>query len=243
MGSKVELQHRTLCLQCRKSAAACLCKHLQPFATHTHFVILMHPKEARKEKVGTGRLTHLSLINSRIIVGENFDDNREVQSLLTDANYFPVILYPGKNAISLETSELKLDANKKLLIFVIDGTWACAKSMMRDSVCLHNLPRLSFANDKKSIFSIKQQPSNYCLSTIESIYKVLEGLKIRKVEDFTEVHHQNLMSLLEHMCKFQKECAADPARQRYRPGEFKERATIKPSKKWQGRKIYFELSE
>lgn len=208
----------------------------------------MHPKEARKERVGTGRLSHLSLLNSQIIVGENFDTNIEVQNLLKDNNYFPVILYPGKNAICLDHSvpeflNSEIIAAKKLLIFVIDGTWACAKSMMRDSSCFHNLPRLSFTIDKASIFTIKQQPSNYCLSTIESLYKVLDGLKRWRVENFSNDNHQNLILLLELMCKFQKDCAADPSKQRYRPGEFKNRESIKPSKKWQGRKIYFELQQ
>ena len=40
---------------------------MTPFETKTQFVILMHPREARKEKTGTGRLAHAILKNSEII--------------------------------------------------------------------------------------------------------------------------------------------------------------------------------
>lgn len=246
MGSQIEQQFRQFCFDCRKAKSACLCHELKPFKTETFFVILMHPKEAKKERVGTGRITHQSLINSKIIVDEKFDDNPLVRELLDDSKYQPYILYPGKNALSLEQEKpLTFDhtENKKLLIFVIDGTWSCAKTMMRESLCLHNLPRISFTMDDitQSRFSIKQQPSNYCLSTIESVYKVLQGLKNWGVESFTEKQHENLLYLLEKMCEFQKQCAANPALQRYRPGHFKKRETISVSKKWKSRKIYFEV--
>ena len=48
----------------------------------------MHPKEAYKQKTGTGRLAHLTLEDSEIIVGVDFTDNPRLNTLITDEKYF-----------------------------------------------------------------------------------------------------------------------------------------------------------
>ncbi len=70
-------------------------------ATRTRFVFLMHPKEFKHEKAGTGRLTHLCLPNSEIHMGKSFDGNEDVQALIDDPKNFPVLLYPGLEALNL----------------------------------------------------------------------------------------------------------------------------------------------
>ena len=69
--------------------------------TRTRFVFLMHPKEFKHEKAATGRLTHLCLSQSRIISGVGFDENEEVRELIEDPANFPVLLYPGREAVNL----------------------------------------------------------------------------------------------------------------------------------------------
>lgn len=69
--------------------------------TRTRFVFLMHPKEFKHEKAATGRLTHLCLSKSRIISGVGFDENEEVRELIEDPANFPVLLYPGREAVNL----------------------------------------------------------------------------------------------------------------------------------------------
>ncbi|MFA6047120.1 MAG: DTW domain-containing protein, partial [Phycisphaerales bacterium] len=69
--------------------------------TRTQFVFLMHPKEFKQEKAATGRLTHLCLAHSRIVCGIEFDRNEAVQELIRDPANFPVLLYPGRDAINL----------------------------------------------------------------------------------------------------------------------------------------------
>ena len=57
---------REKCYKCMRVASSCICKHTNPIYTNTRFVILMHPKEHRKEKNGTGRMTNLQLENSEM---------------------------------------------------------------------------------------------------------------------------------------------------------------------------------
>jgi len=74
--------------------------------TRTKFLYLMHPKEFKREKAGTGRLAHLCLANSEIHMGVGFDDHAAVQRLINDSSYFPVLVYPGATARNLSKGDL-----------------------------------------------------------------------------------------------------------------------------------------
>lgn len=150
-----------------------MCYHVRPIQTRTKFVILMHPKEFRKVKNGTGHLTHLSLPNSEIHVGIDFSYHVRVNQLLGDENNLCYLLYPSQNALEINTHKLSADG-KNVVIFIIDSTWACAKKMMRESRNIAALQAISFTHTCNSAFAIKEQPAPYCLSTIESVFSVLK---------------------------------------------------------------------
>jgi DTW domain-containing protein YfiP len=205
----------------------------------------MHPLEAKRGHIGTGRPTNHLLKNCEIIIGENFDHNQTLTKLLSDNSYYPMLLYPGKKSYNLSKKEFpKIDDAKTPLILVIDGTWPCAKSMMRDSKILHGLPRVSFESSIESKFAIKHQPDKFCLSTLESIQVVLESLEDMGLESLEE-NIKSLPSVLASIVKFQMECAKDPARKNHFHDVDKTR-TYKPpsererSKRWDHRKICFE---
>jgi len=48
--------------------------------------------EFKKEKVGTGRFSHLILKNSEIIVDIGFDENKRFQEVLNDPEYESYLL-------------------------------------------------------------------------------------------------------------------------------------------------------
>lgn len=155
-----------------------MCAHIKAVKTHTKFIILMHPKEFKKTKNGTGHLTHLSLLNSELFVGIDFSDHDRINEIIATHESF--ILYPSKHAINLCNEnpwhQKSLHVKKAVAIFLIDSTWACSLKMMRESKNLHTLTHLSFEPTKRSSFKIKEQPMDYCLSTIESTLSVLELL-------------------------------------------------------------------
>jgi DTW domain-containing protein YfiP len=235
-------QRETFCYRCYKLQKNCLCEHIISFDPLFRFVILLHPMEARKEKMGTGRITHAFLNHSKIITGVDFTNNDEVNELIEKHNAY--VLYPGENALNISTDDCsqlknKLNANEEIVIFVIDGTWPCAKKMMKLSKNLHNIPRISFTVEKESMFEIKEQPSKFCLSTIESIHLMLDELKRRNIVNLNEEHHQMLVPF-KHMVEFQKQCAQNPDLDSYRRKKgFKSKEERKPSKKWETRSILF----
>lgn len=195
--------------------------------------------EFRKEKVGTGRFSHLILKNSEIIVDLGFDENKRFLEVLADPKYKTVILYPGDETIDLsqEKSRDKL-GEKPLQFIVIDGTWPCAKKMMKLTTRLHALPRVSFNTKRISEFKVKHQPMPGCLSTVESIHQVL--LDLNKLgKEATQGNEENLMDVFRKTVAQQIQLAQDPNRQSYRNKPFSVPSERKISKKWGHRLLFF----
>ena len=164
-------ESRGECYVCRRAKKNCLCGGVKPFSTRTRFVILMHSEEAHKQRTGTARLAKLCLENAELLTGEDFTDNERVNSLLRDPAYSPFLLYPGPEAVNFKTlGKDPLPEGKTLLVFVLDGTWRGARSLLNRSRNIRALPRLSFSRGYTSRFIIKKQPMEHCVSTIEAVY-------------------------------------------------------------------------
>jgi DTW domain-containing protein YfiP len=211
-----EFENREICYKCYRPKSSCICEFIvDPIKTQTKFVILMHPKEFRKTKNGTGHMTNNSLQNCELHIGIDFTNHKRVNELLNDKNYEPYVLYPDINSIKLNTQ--KLPSEKKSLVFIIDSTWPCSKKMLRLSTNLQNLKKISFEHDKSSQFKIKTQPNQYCLSTIESTLCVLEQLNFQNTETITSKSLENFLIPFEKMVNYQVKYAYDENSIRYKP--------------------------
>ncbi|MDD2780979.1 tRNA-uridine aminocarboxypropyltransferase [Sulfuricurvum sp.] len=172
---------RAKCYKCYRPISSCMCSYVKSIDTTTKFVILMHPKEFKKTKNGTGHLTHLSLNNSELYIDVDFSEHSAINALIENENNLCFVLYPGKNSININTQKIETN-DKQIIIFIIDSTWPCSVKMLRLSRNLQQLPRLSFTHTKISQFQIKEQPKEYCLSTIESTQTLLEILNAQGLE-------------------------------------------------------------
>ena len=200
-----------------RPSSTCICKHISPFQTKTRFIILMHPKEYRKEKSGTGHITSLQLENSEIIVGVDFTNNKRVNEILTNEKSSSFLLYPGKDNFNFsirKSTEINASMGNNPHIFILDGTWPCARKMLKLSKNLQKLKRVSFDNKIKSKFIIKQQPESLCLSTIESVYTVL---KLLKKADLEQCETKNFLIPFEKMMEYQLEYVLNPNSKNYCP--------------------------
>jgi DTW domain-containing protein YfiP len=229
-GFRIELMHdsgrsgavsRIKCYRCFWPQSLCWCSSIQPMATRTRFVFLMHPKEFKHEKAGTGRLTHLCLPNSEIRMGKTFDDHEDVQALIDDPGNYCVLLYPGQDALNLSRpSDLQLSTfnlqlrERRLVVFLIDATWSGARKMLRLSPSLQRLPRIMFTPSAPSRFIIKQQPQAGCLSTLEATHELLIVLERLGLDGYPLP--EQLLGIFAKMQEIQMRCAADPARGGYR---------------------------
>ncbi|MDF1826638.1 MAG: DTW domain-containing protein [Verrucomicrobiales bacterium] len=240
--AELEQSGRETCWECRRPQVGCLCEWIRPFDTRAHFVILIHPKEAEKQKCGTGRLASECLNQSSLIKGIDFTEHEKINAMIDDPSCVPMLVYPGEDAFNISETPLEtmpLPSDKTLLLFVVDGTWACAKKMMRLSKNLQKLPRLCFTPEQRSEFSIKHQPHEFCLSTIESIHLLLEEMERTGIESLNGAHH-NLLEVFRRMIDFQIACAADPKRPGYRRKlEFKPAENRKPATRYSKRRLFY----
>jgi DTW domain-containing protein YfiP len=155
----------TFCFTCHRLQKNCLCTLIKPFQTKIRFVILMHPMEAKKEKLGTGRVSLAMLVNSYLITGVDFTDDIEVNALINNSDNYCMTMYPGERSLNVSEHDVTpinnlIAAKKNIIVFLIDGTWPCAKKMMRLSKNIKALPRISFTATHTSIFEIKEQPAD-----------------------------------------------------------------------------------
>jgi DTW domain-containing protein len=205
---------REMCYRCFWPKALCWCGSIRPMDTATRFEILMHPMEFKRVKAGTGRLTHLCLANSEIRMGVGFDGDEVVQALIRDPQNHPVLLYPGGGARDLSSGALTAEElrGRRLVVFLLDATWACARKMLNSSPSLQRLPRVMLRPSAPSRYVIKQQPHAGCLSTLEATHELLLALERSGLDRYPLP--EQLLDLFRRMQGHQLLCAADP----YKPG-------------------------
>jgi DTW domain-containing protein YfiP len=205
--SEQALQPRAVCHVCRQSQFNCYCAHVQRFDPQITFVILIHPVEVQR-RIATGRMSHLCLEGSHLLEGEDFSSHALVNQLIGDPSHQCVMLYPGQDAVNLSAMDSDgrntlFSRDRKLVVFVIDGTWATARKMVRFSSNLGVLPRISFALDRPSGFKVRKQPAAGCFSTIEAIHQVVELVAPCYGFPIELRRHDNLLSVFDRMVEQQ----------------------------------------
>ncbi len=193
---------RTVCYDCYRPSSSCMCQYITPIKTKTRFVILMHPKEFRHTKNGTGHFTNLSLTNCELHVGIDFSNHKKINEILNNPNNKCYVIYPSENSIILNKNSIKQN-HKNTVLFLIDATWPCSRTMLAKSKNLDNLEKVSFTHTKTSVFKFKKQPKEYCLSTIESTLCLLELLNKNGDEELEAKALNNFLLPFEKMVEFQ----------------------------------------
>jgi len=197
---------RNICYNCYRPQTSCMCSHITPIETHTRFVILMHPKEFRKTKNGTGHFTNLSLKNCEIFVGIDFSEHTEINEIIEHPDNNCFVLYPSEKSIKLNEENIGSE-NKNTVLFLIDSTWPCSRAMLTASPNIDALKKVSFTHTKSSAFTFKEQPQAYCLSTMESTLCVLELLNQHQIEDISPHALKDFLKPFHKMVEYQLSCA------------------------------------
>ncbi len=134
---------------------------------------MQHPLEVTHAK-NSGRLLHLSLPNSRLLVGEVFDApalSPKVTLLLyppeTSEGHLPAAALPDLSAIQIA----------KLRLVVLDATWRKSRKMLHLSPWLQQLPRLALDAVPASRYTIRKSHHRGQLSTLEATCLALMQLE------------------------------------------------------------------
>ena len=141
-------------------------------------LILQHPLEEHHAK-NSARLLHLSLPNSRMVVGEAFDA-AALQALMPEPKY-TVLLYPPTayadhaTPAPLDTAQLTNPAQVRLV--VLDATWRKSRKMLHLSPTLQRLPRLALVDLPAPRYAIRKAHQPGQLSTLEATCAALAQLE------------------------------------------------------------------
>ena len=164
---------RPVCRRCERPQSVCLCADLVEVDTQARILILQHPRES-SVRIGTARLAELAFKNAVRHVGVEFAGCAAVRQALNDPEAPAILLYPGKDARSLELCAPR----HPVTLVVVDGTWWQAAKIFKRNPELRSLPRYALNPAAPSRYRIRREPAAHCVSTIEAIVAavtILEG--------------------------------------------------------------------
>jgi DTW domain-containing protein YfiP len=178
---------RPICSNCNRPVRNCICPLITPITNQVEILILQHPDEASNAK-NTAGLLHLSLKNSQLKIGEQFDTEDLDRWLFADQKR-PLLLYPEiteYQALGLTAPQplptLNPATPHQLRLVIIDGTWRKSRKMLYLNRALQSLPRMMLTETPPSIYKIRKAHSENQLSTLEASCYALRQLEQQQVD-------------------------------------------------------------
>jgi DTW domain-containing protein YfiP len=162
---------RAVCAVCERPQTACICASVVHVDIPVEVLVLMHPLEVKQAK-NSGRLLHLCLPGSRIVVGETFEPVA-LEALLFAGGRQPLLLYPaqaGQDAGAVPA------APSRLRLVVLDATWRKSRKMLYLNPSLQTLPRLALDDAPASGYRIRKAHAPHQLSSFEAAAYALAQL-------------------------------------------------------------------
>ncbi len=153
-------------------------------------VVLQHPLEVHQAK-GTGRLLHLSLRHSALVVGETFDEatlhaciNGPLNKLSHEASadlapLHTFLLYPQLESgpPSPCADVIQHTDPSRVRLIVLDATWRKSRKMLHCNPLLQALPRLALQGLPPSQYRIRKAHQADQRSTLEATCAALAQLE------------------------------------------------------------------
>ncbi|KAK0082784.1 hypothetical protein PV325_009844 [Microctonus aethiopoides] len=197
---------RDNCLQCRRPVKVCWCPGLPEFrlAPESRIIILQHPAEI-KRCLRTAPMLTLALQQDKCLTfrGKKFPSSKHdgLIDILNDEN--TILLYPSANAIDInELPKVGINGQESYNLVLLDGTWPQAKAIYHSSLSLGFLKSCKLVGVPTSKYVIRTQPTEGCLSTLESAAFSLSILE-------NKPHLKDaILGPLDYLCRFQLEHGA-----------------------------------
>ena len=195
---------RPNCASCLRPEITCICHLVSTVYTDVEVLILQHPMEVLETK-GIARLLHLCLPNSRLIMGEVFEDTILKNSLSTKDS---ILLYPTTTedyslgiAPSPELNAAVLYNLNNIRLIIIDGTWRKSRKLLIKNPYLQTLSRLVLQDLPAGQYTIRKVRKPHQLSTLEATCTALAQLEMnaQKFEPITQAFYEFNLFIVKQM--------------------------------------------
>lgn len=158
--------------------------------------MLQHPAE-EKRSLRTAPMIQISLAadKSLLFKGKKFPNSKhgnELEKIMTAPN--TLLLYPSKSSVPIEQVDLSCGPFN---IILIDGTWPQAKAIFCASPLLQKMKQVKLVTSGASNYIIRTQPTEGCLSTLETAVEVLTIL------EKDPLYREIMLKPLDALCQFQ----------------------------------------
>lgn len=184
---------RPFCNTCIRPKRVCLCKYITVENNSCSIGILQHPNEVGKT-FNTAKVAQLSLENSFLYEGVNFDEHNAFQKTLNSFSDSKVgILYPSSKAKDLSLAPHDLEC-----LIVLDGTWPEAKQILKRNSTLQSLPHYAFTPKQISNYILRKEPKVNYVCSLEAIVESL------RIIERNETGFTSLLTTLQKMIDIQE---------------------------------------
>ena len=173
------------CPRCEKPLELCVCEKVVELPAKIHVLLLQHPQEPDK-RLGSAKLTHLSLPNSTLRIGLSWRNLKSALGRDAQPSRWAVLYLgsggksagkprPGLQLVTKSGVPLPQDEIERIFkdlegIVLLDGTWSQAKTLWWRNAWLLKLRRAIITPSRKSLYAeLRREPRRECLSTIESV--------------------------------------------------------------------------
>jgi len=177
------------CQICQAAKSYCIC-HARPSSSNNVSALLLLSDNEVLKPSNTGRLIADTIADTYAFQWNRTEPNPELLKLLSNPNYYPVILFPEEyveDNSRLHTNASVLPANKKLLLILLDGSWREARRIFRKSPYLNTLPVASITPTQLSQYLLRKSDNENHLSTAEVTGLALAQFGL-KLESETLLH-------------------------------------------------------
>ncbi|WKB55518.1 tRNA-uridine aminocarboxypropyltransferase [Eleftheria terrae] len=164
---------RPYCPHCLRPASACICHCVVEVDNRVDVLILQHPLEQHHAK-GSGRLLHLCLRRSRLLVGDSFD-LQELEAACGPMAGAWLLYPPTQPDAEGAATPAPVGALPQRLI-VLDATWRKSRQLLRLNPWLLRLPRLELIEPPASRYGIRKAERDDQRSTLEATACALQQL-------------------------------------------------------------------